>query len=115
MYAQVKASVDKLDKKGKQRILQALQKEVGAPVAKPAVAAPAQQVPAQQPAAEVPPQQQAAPEQPPVQQQPVAKPRTRKPVNISGGKKAVQPQQQVASKENLGNMVAESFSIFRKK
>ena len=107
MYAQVKAGVDKLDKKGKQRILQALQKEVGKPAP--------QQAPVQQPAAEVP-QQQAAPEQPPVQQQqPVAKPRARKPVNISGGKKAVQPQQQVASKEPKGNMVAESFSIFRKR
>ncbi len=30
VYAQVKANIDKLDKKGKQRILQALQKEVGA-------------------------------------------------------------------------------------
>jgi hypothetical protein len=29
VYAQVKANIDKLDKKGKQRILQALQKEVG--------------------------------------------------------------------------------------
>ena len=57
----------------------------------------------------------AVPEQPPVQQQPVVKPRTKKPVNISGGKKAVQPQQQVASKEPKGNMVAESFSIFRKR
>jgi len=42
MYAQVKANIDKLDKKGKQRILQALQKEVGAaPAAKPAAGAPA--------------------------------------------------------------------------
>jgi len=36
VYAQVKANIDKLDKKGKQRILQALQKEVGAaPAAQP--------------------------------------------------------------------------------
>ena len=40
MYAQVKANVDKLDKKGKQRIMQLLQKSLGAPAA-PAAAAPA--------------------------------------------------------------------------
>ena len=33
MYAQVKANVDKLDKKGKQRIMQLLQKSLGAPAA----------------------------------------------------------------------------------
>ncbi len=39
-YAQVKANIDKLDKKGKQRILATLQKEVGAaPAAKPAAPA----------------------------------------------------------------------------
>ena len=36
MYSQVKANVDKLDKKGKQRILQLLQKSLTAPEAKPA-------------------------------------------------------------------------------
>lgn len=36
MYAQVKANIDKLDKKGKQRILQLLQKSVAAPEQKPA-------------------------------------------------------------------------------
>jgi hypothetical protein len=36
MYAQVKANIDKLDKKGKQRILQLLQKSMAAPAAKPA-------------------------------------------------------------------------------
>jgi hypothetical protein len=44
MYAQVKANVDKLDKKGKQRIMQLLQKSLGAPAAPaaaPAAAAPA--------------------------------------------------------------------------
>jgi hypothetical protein len=35
MYAQVKANIDKLDKKGKQRILQLLQKSMAAPAAKP--------------------------------------------------------------------------------
>ena len=39
VYAQVKANIDKLDKKGKQRILQLLQKAVTAPAAKPAAAA----------------------------------------------------------------------------
>jgi hypothetical protein len=36
MYSQVKANIDKLDKKGKQRILQLLQKSLTAPEAKPA-------------------------------------------------------------------------------
>jgi 2-oxoglutarate dehydrogenase E2 component (dihydrolipoamide succinyltransferase) len=39
VYAQVKANVDKLDKKGKQRILQLLQKSVAAPAPKPAAGA----------------------------------------------------------------------------
>jgi len=39
MYAQVKANIDKLDKKGKQRILQLLQKSVTAPEQKPAAGA----------------------------------------------------------------------------
>jgi hypothetical protein len=38
MYAQVKANIDKLDKKGKQRIMQLLQKSLGAPTAAPAAA-----------------------------------------------------------------------------
>ena len=43
MYAQVKANIDKLDKKGKQRILQLLQKSMAepAPAAAPAAAPPA--------------------------------------------------------------------------
>lgn len=42
MYAQVKANIDKLDKKGKQRILQLLQKSMAAPAAvAPAAAEPA--------------------------------------------------------------------------
>ena len=42
VYAQVKANIDKLDKKGKQRILQLLTKSVAAPAPKaPAAAAPA--------------------------------------------------------------------------
>jgi hypothetical protein len=47
MYAQVKANIDKLDKKGKQRILQLLQKSMAAPAAAaPAAAAPAAAAPA---------------------------------------------------------------------
>ena len=46
VYAQVKANVDKLDKKGKQRILQLLQKSMAAPEPKPAAgAAPAATTP----------------------------------------------------------------------
>jgi hypothetical protein len=48
VYAQVKANVDKLDKKGKQRILQMLQKSLTAPAPK---AAPAAAAPAAAPAA----------------------------------------------------------------
>jgi hypothetical protein len=40
MYSQVKANIDKLDKKGKQRILQLLQKSMAAPAAGAAPAAP---------------------------------------------------------------------------
>ena len=48
MYATVKANIDKLDKKGKQRILQLLQKSIAAPAggAAPAPAAPAPAAPA---------------------------------------------------------------------
>jgi hypothetical protein len=38
VYAQIKANVDKLDKKGKQQILQLLQKSMSAPAAAPAAA-----------------------------------------------------------------------------
>ena len=205
-YAQVKAGVDKLDKKGKQRIFQVLQKEVGTPAAKPAAKAGAAS--AAQPAAaqdDVPmnpatgkplteperaahqaaggkfdgvsgdplplgtkvpdpeadfekkladlqakraaqkaaaqPAPAAAPEQPSTGQAAAAAQaagqdpeqaalaamqknnpnlqklmaKNKQPVNISGKKKAAAPQQQVASKEPKGNMVAEGFSIFRKR
>jgi hypothetical protein len=53
VYAQVKANVDKLDKKGKQRILQLLQKSMATPDPKPAAgAAPAAEPAAAAPAAE---------------------------------------------------------------
>jgi hypothetical protein len=145
-YAQVKAGVDKLDKKGKQRILQALQKEVGTPAAaaptttsKPAGLQAGGSAQGQS-TAPADPNANAAPPEPGDQRwyndrvgqwgwkgasggwsgdeqdiAPAVKPRTKKPVNISGSKKTVQPQQQVASKEPKGNMVAESFSIFRKR
>jgi hypothetical protein len=50
MYAQVKANIDKLDKKGKQRILQLLQKSMAAPAAKPAAGAAPVAAPAATPA-----------------------------------------------------------------
>ena len=73
MYAQVKSNIDKLDKKGKQRILAALQKEVGAaPAAKPTAA----------PAAGAPAAAGAAPAQPTTMAQaPVSKTNTAKPGN----------------------------------
>ena len=51
VYAQVKANIDKLDKKGKQRILQLLTKSVAAPAPKAPAAAPASKAPAADPAA----------------------------------------------------------------
>ena len=53
VYAQVKANIDKLDKKGKQRILQLLTKSVAAPAPKAPAAAPAPKAaaPAADPAA----------------------------------------------------------------
>jgi hypothetical protein len=73
MYAQVKSNIDKLDKKGKQRILAALQKEVGAaPAAKPTAA----------PAAGAPAAPGAVPAQPTTMAQaPVSKTNTAKPGN----------------------------------
>ena len=51
VYAQVKANIDKLDKKGKQRILQLLTKSMAAPAPKAPAAAPASKAPAADPAA----------------------------------------------------------------
>jgi hypothetical protein len=91
LYAQVKANVDKLDKKGKQRILNVLQKSLG--VTAPAAA----------------PTPKAAPAAPATTM--------KKPVKVVGKKPAVKPapQQQVASKINTGNLISESFSFYRKK
>jgi hypothetical protein len=52
VYAQVKANVDKLDKKGKQRILQLLQKSMAVPDPKPAAAPAAGATAAPAPAAD---------------------------------------------------------------
>jgi hypothetical protein len=54
MYAQVKANIDKLDKKGKQRILQLLQKSMAAPAAPAAAPAKPAAAPAAEPAAAAP-------------------------------------------------------------
>lgn len=156
VYAQVKSNIDKLDKKGKQRIMQLLQKSLAQPGA-------ADQKAAANPAAggagamgqmanqlantgtsstggqmqgtatgvkhtanpNNPNAQQAAPaadaQVAPADQTAApattAKPRARKPVKIAGNKQApaAQPQQLAASKENRGTMVAEGFSLFRKR
>jgi hypothetical protein len=62
MYAQVKANIDKLDKKGKQRILQLLQKSMAAPAAKPAAGSAPAAAPTATPAPAAP--AAAAPEAP---------------------------------------------------
>lgn len=151
LYAQVKSQVNQLDKKGKSRIMQLLQKSLQQTPAAAAPAAAPSTTPepaglqaggsAQgQSTAPADPNANAAPPEPGDQRwyndrvgqwgwkgasggwsgdeqdiAPAVKPRTKKPVNISGNKKLVQPQKQMASKEPKGNMVAESFSIFRKK
>jgi hypothetical protein len=91
LYAQVKSQVNQLDKKGKQRILQLLQKSL-------------QQAPA------APTQSAAATAQP-------TPPKRGQPVKVTGTsnpKVARLLQPQTASKENKGTMVAEGFSLYRK-
>ena len=93
LYAQVKAQVGQLDKKGKQRILQLLQKSLQqAPAAAPAQTAPA----------------------------PVATPqvaRKGRPVKVAGGaaKPAAAPTQQTAGTIDNRPALSESFSLYRKK
>jgi hypothetical protein len=132
MYSQVKANVDKLDKKGKQRILQLLQKSLTAPEAKPAAggamgamagqlakggAAPntMANAPVSKTNTAKPGNPNAAPAEP-VPGATTTAPAGKKPVRVRG-KKAAQPapQQQMASKINTGSMVLEGFSLFRKK
>jgi hypothetical protein len=89
LYMKVKADISKLDKKGKQRIMSMLQKELGsAPAAQPKaapVAAPARSA------------------------------RTgNKKIQTTGSGKPTAKKVQTAGKENKGNMVSESFTLFRK-
>jgi len=138
MYSQVKANVDKLDKKGKQRILQLLQKSLAAPEAKPAAGGAMGQmagqlakggaVPNTMANAPVSKTNKAKPGNPnlaqaaepasvaPAPSATTTAPAGKKPVRVTG-KKAAQPapQQQMASKINAGSMVLEGFSLFRKK
>jgi hypothetical protein len=87
LYAQVKAQVNQLDKKGKQRILQLLQKSL-------------QQTPAQPAAA-----------------QPAKAPKRGQPVKVAGAKTApvAQPAVQNAGKIDNRPALSESFSLYRKK
>jgi hypothetical protein len=130
MYSQVKANIDKLDKKGKQRILQLLQKSLTAPEAKPAAggamsamagqlaksgAAPntMANAPVSKTNTAKPGNPNAAPAAPSAT---TTAPAGKKPVRVRS-KKAAQPapQQQMASKINTGSLVLEGFSLFRKK
>jgi hypothetical protein len=90
MYAQVKANVDKLDKKGKQRLLQLLQKSLAAPATKPAAAAPAAAAPAAPSAA--------GPGSATVPAGPAGAPRTEPNLNApaDGGKKKPAPKKAAA-------------------
>lgn len=115
LYSQVRANVEKLDKKGKQRLLVLLQKSIAqhATRTKPAAAAPAQ--PAAAPATPTAAPAQAA--------QPAAgttaKPAGKKPVKIASKKKAPAApaqaaQPQTASIVHNGKLIAEGLSLFRK-
>jgi hypothetical protein len=88
LYAQVKAQINQLDRKGKQRILQLLQKSL-------------QQTPAQ-----------AAPQA----AQPAAAPKRGQPVKVTRTKAAptAQPAVQTAGKINSRPALKESFSFYRK-
>jgi hypothetical protein len=96
-YAQAQKAIAGLAPEQKKEVVTMIQAD---PKVKASLAKPAAQKPA---AASTAPQT-------------VAKPKIKQPLKIKGAKQAApQPQQQLAaSKENLGNMVAEGFSIFRK-
>lgn len=96
VYAQVKSQIDQLDKKGKQRILQLLQKSLPQPAAAPAAAAAS-------PAAAT------------------AKPAARgKPIKVGGKTAAPSAPPTGAGVQTAGKIIsrpalAESFSLYRKK
>ena len=97
VYAQAQKAIAGLAPEQKKELVTMIQAD---PKVKAALSKPAVQKPV------------AAPTAP----QAMAKPKIKQPLKIKGAKQAApQPQQQLAaSKENLGNMVAENFSIFRK-
>jgi hypothetical protein len=132
MYSQVKANVDKLDKKGKQRILQLLQKSLAQPAAGDSAASGAMgqaagqlakggaapntmaNAPVSKTNTAKPGNPNAAPAaEPTAAPTPAPAPTGKKPVRVRG-KKAAQPapQQQMASKINTGSMVLEGFNLF---
>ena len=118
MYSQVKANIDKLDKKGKQRILQLLQKSMAAPAggAAPAAGKSLPNTMANAPVSKTNTAKPGNPNAAPAPGATTTAPAGKKPVRVRG-KKAAQPvpQQQMASKINTGSMVLEGFSLFRKK
>jgi hypothetical protein len=91
MYAQVKANIDKLDKKGKQRIMQLLQKNLGAP----ATNAPAGVQPA-------------------VDSGAPAEKSARKPAKPTQAEIDADRERIMGSIVRTGKVVAESFSLYRK-
>ena len=100
LYAQVKAQVNQLDKKGKQRILQLLQKSLAQPAATPAPEAPA-----------------AAPTASAAPTEPVKKPRVKKVAPTQAEIDADRQRLMGPNSESTvkrGAVVAESFSLFRK-
>jgi hypothetical protein len=91
LYAQVKSQINQLDKKGKQRILNLLQKSL-------------QQTPAQ----------------PAVSAQPAATPKRGQPVKVSGTQqpqvaRLLQPKTQNAGKVDSRPAINESFTLYRKR
>ena len=114
LYSQVKANVEKLDKKGKQRLLVLLQKSIAqhATRTKPAAAPGAAAQPAAAPATPTAPPAVGATAKP--------APAGKKPVKIASKKKAPAApaapaaQPQTASIVHNGKVIAEGLSLFRK-
>jgi hypothetical protein len=117
LYAQVKSQVGQLDKKGKQRILQLLQKSLTAPASNPSAMGQMATQLAKGGTASTPNT---------MANTPVSKTNTAKPGNPNAGSpikrgravkvsgKSAAPQVQTAGRENKGNIVAEGFTLFRK-